>query len=194
MCSLKDNSSDQVSCNQPEAKEAGISNLKKYIRDIPDFPKKGIIFKDITTLLKDPAHFKKAIDILAQRYMDKKIDKVVCVDARGFIFGGALAYKLGYGVVPVRKKGKLPFKTIQASYSLEYGSDTIEMHQDAINQGERILILDDLLATGGTIGAVIDLVNKLKGQIVEVAFLIELEFLKGREKIKNYPVFSIIKY
>ncbi len=175
-------------------KEFGMSHLKKYIRDIPDFPKKGIIFKDITTLLKEAGHFKEAIDILGQRYVGKEIDKIVCVDARGFIFGGALAYKLGCGFVPVRKKGKLPFKTISASYSLEYGRDTIEMHEDAIKEGERILIVDDLLATGGTVGAVIDLVNKLKGQIVEIAFLIELEFLKGREKLKNYPVFSVIKY
>lgn len=194
MCGLKKDNSNQISRNWSETKEAGNSDLKKYIRDIPDFPKKGIIFKDITTLLQEPARFKETIDILAERYMGKKISKVVCVDARGFIFGGALAYKLGCGLVPVRKKGKLPFKTIQASYNLEYGSDTIEMHQDAINQGERVLILDDLLATGGTIGAVIELVNKLKGEIVEVVFLIELEFLKGREKIKSYPVFSIIKY
>jgi adenine phosphoribosyltransferase len=116
------------------------------------------------------------------------------VDARGFIFGGALAYKLGCGVVPVRKKGKLPYRTISATYNLEYGTDTIEMHEDAIEEGERILIIDDLLATGGTVGAVIELVKKLKGQIVEIAFLIELEFLKGREKLKGYPVFSLIKY
>jgi adenine phosphoribosyltransferase len=173
---------------------SGWTHLKKYIRDIPDFPKKGIIFKDITTLIKDPQRFKEVIEILGQRYAAKKIDKLVCVDARGFIFGGALAYKLGCGVVPVRKKGKLPYRTISATYNLEYGTDTIEMHEDAIEEGERILIIDDLLATGGTVGAVIELVKKLKGQIVEIAFLIELEFLKGREKLKGYPVFSLIKY
>lgn len=172
----------------------GLSHLKKYIRDVPDFPKKGIIFKDITTLIKEAGHFKEVIDILAQRYAGKEVDKIVCVDARGFIFGGALAYKLGAGFVPVRKKGKLPYKSIQATYSLEYGTDTIEMHEDAIKEGERILIVDDLLATGGTVGAVIELINKLKGQIVEIAFLIELEFLKGRGKLKGYPVFSLIKY
>jgi adenine phosphoribosyltransferase len=177
-----------------KAQNFGLSNLKKYIRDVPDFPKKGIIFKDITTLLKEPERFVEVIDILAQRYAGKEIDKIVCVDARGFIFGGALSYRLGCGFVPVRKKGKLPYKTISVAYSLEYGTGSLEMHEDAIIEGERILIVDDLLATGGTVGAVVELIEKLKGQIVEVAFLIELEFLKGREKIKDYPVFSLIKY
>ncbi len=171
-----------------------MGELKKFIRDVPDFPRKGIIFKDITTLLNDPAHFKEAIDKLAQNYLDKKIDIVVGIEARGFILAGSLAYNLGAGMVPVRKKGKLPYLSYQATYELEYGTDTLEIHQDAFAPGARVLIVDDLLATGGTAEAVIELLNKLKGNIVEIAFLIELAFLKGRERIKNYPVFSLIKY
>jgi len=171
-----------------------MEDLKKYIRNIPDFPKKGILFRDITTLIGDKKKFKEVIDALARRYADKKIDAVVCVESRGFIFGGALAYKLGIGMVPVRKKGKLPYKTYQASYSLEYGVDTLEMHQDAIKPGARVLLIDDLLATGGTLSAVIDLVKKLKGEIIEIAFIIELEALKGRSKLKDFPVYSMIQY
>lgn len=171
-----------------------MEELKRFIRNVPDFPKKGIIFKDITTLLNNSAQFKKAIDRMTQRYIDKKIDIVVGIEARGFIIAGCLAYNLGAGMVPVRKKGKLPYLTYRATYQLEYGTDTLEMHQDAFSTGKRILIVDDLLATGGTTQAVIELVNKLKGEIIEIAFLIELTFLKGRERLKGYPVFSMIKY
>ena len=171
-----------------------MDDLETLIRDIPDFPKKGVIFKDITTLLKEGERFKEAIDEISNRYLDKKIDVVVSVEARGFIIGSAIAYKLGAGIVLIRKKGKLPWHTHQATYELEYGTDTLEIHQDAIKPGEKVLIVDDLLATGGTAAAVIRLVEGLKGQVVEVAFLIELTFLKGREKIEDYPIFSLIKY
>lgn len=171
-----------------------VNNLEKMIRDVPDFPKKGIIFKDITPLLKDKAAFADVIDTLAKRYKDKKIDIVASVEARGFIFGSALAYKLGAGMVPVRKKGKLPYKTTSVTYDLEYGTDTLEMHVDAVSPGQNVLIVDDLLATGGTVSAVCDLVKKSGGKIVETAFLIELEFLHGRDKLKDYPVFSLIKF
>lgn len=169
-------------------------NLKNYIRDIPDFPKKGIIFKDITTLLKEGKVFKEVISILYKRYKDKKIDKVVAIESRGFIFGGALACRLGVGFVPVRKKGKLPSRTHSVSYDLEYGTDTLEIHCDAIKPGERVLLLDDLLATGGTAVAVSKLIEKMGAEIVELAFLIELGFLKGRDKLKGRDVFSMIKY
>ncbi|MFC1804777.1 adenine phosphoribosyltransferase [Candidatus Omnitrophota bacterium] len=168
--------------------------LEAYIRDIPDFPKKGIIFKDITTLLKDKDAFAAALRALADKYKDQKIDSVLAVEARGFIFGGAIAEKLGAGFVPVRKKGKLPAKTQSITYSLEYGTDTLEIHEDAIKPGDKILIIDDLLATGGTSKAVCDLVKQLKGEVAGIAFLIELEFLKGRDKLKDYPLFSLIKY
>ncbi|MGE4357205.1 MAG: adenine phosphoribosyltransferase [Candidatus Omnitrophota bacterium] len=169
-------------------------NFKRYIRNIPNFPKKGIIFRDITTLLKRPLVFKKVIDILYRRYQNKKIDLVVAVEARGFIIGSVLAYKLNAGFIPVRKKGKLPAKTIEVSYSLEYGEDTLCIHKDAIKKGQKVLIVDDLLATGGTIKAVTELVRKLGGEIVECAFLIELTMLNGRRKLEGYPVFSLIKY
>ena len=169
-------------------------DLKKYIRDIPDFPKKGIIFKDITTLLSHKDAFKKVIDIFTERYRDKKIDKIVAADARGFIFGGVLAYELNAGFVPVRKKGKLPYKAISADYELEYGTDTLYVHEDAISAGERVLVVDDLLATGGTAKATCDLVSRLNGDIIELAFMIELSFLNGRDKLKGYPVFSQIVY
>ena len=171
-----------------------MNDLKKYIRDIPDFPKKGILFRDITTLIGDKERFKEVIDTLAKRYADKKIDAVLAVESRGFIFGGALAYKLNAGFVPFRKKGKLPHKTYKATYSLEYGEDTLEIHQDAIKPGDRVLLIDDLLATGGTLGAVIGLVKKLKGEIAEIAFIIELEDLKGRFKLSDFPVYSMIQY
>ena len=171
-----------------------MDDLKTLIRDVPDFPKKGVIFKDITPLLKDGEKFKESIDEISNRYLDKKIDIVVSIEARGFIIGSAIAYRLQAGIVLIRKKGKLPWCTHQATYELEYGTDTLEIHQDAIKPGEKVLIVDDLLATGGTVGAVINLVERLRGQIVEIAFLIELTFLKGREQIKGYPVFSLIKY
>lgn len=168
--------------------------LKDYIRDIPDFPKAGILFRDITTLLKDKDAFKHAIDALVRKYKNKKIDLVVAVEARGFVLGGTIAYKLGAGFVPVRKRGKLPWKTHSVTYSLEYGIDTLEMHSDAIKPKARVLIVDDLIATGGTVKAVADLVKNLKGKIVGIAFLIELADLKGRNKLKGYPVYSLIKY
>ncbi len=168
-------------------------DLKSYIRDIPGFPKEGIIFKDITTLLKDKAKFKEAVDLLAKEFKDKHIDVVLSVEARGFIFGAAMAYKLGAGIVLIRKKGKLPFKTHSITYDLEYGKDTLEIHQDAFEKGARVLIVDDLLATGGTTRAVIDLVEKMGGEIIGLAFLIELTALKGREKLKGYPIVSLIK-
>ncbi len=167
--------------------------LEKYIRNVPDFPKPGIQFKDITTLWKDPKAFKESIDMLYQRYRDKKIDKVVGAESRGFIVASPLAYLLKAGFVPVRKKGKLPYKKIEVTYNLEYGTDTVEMHEDAISSGENVLIVDDLLATGGTVGAIIELVNKLGGNIVEAAFIVELDFLKGREKL-NIPVYSLVHY
>ena len=169
-------------------------DLKTIIRDVPDFPKEGIIFKDITTLLSNPDAFKQVIDTFVARYKDQNIDKIVAADARGFIFGGALAYELGAALVPVRKKGKLPYKSIEASYELEYGTDTLYMHEDAISAGDKILVLDDLLATGGTARAICDLTKTLKGDIVEVAFMVELSFLNGRDKLKDYKIFSQIIY
>lgn len=168
--------------------------LKNYIRNIADFPKPGILFRDITTLLKDKKAFRMAVDILSHKYRNKKIDAVVAVEARGFILGGAVAHKLGAGFVPVRKKGKLPWRTNSVTYALEYGSDTLEMHHDAISAGDKVLIVDDLLATGGTVKAVTGLVRQLKGKIIGIAFLIELRDLRGRDKLKGYPIFSLIKY
>lgn len=168
-------------------------DLKKSIRDIPDFPKKGIIFKDITTLLKEAGAFKEAVDAIVRQYKDKKIDTVVSIEARGFIFGAAVAYKLGTGLVPVRKKGKLPHKTHAVTYQLEYGTDTLEIHQDAVKKGDRVLIVDDLLATGGTVKAVTELIEKIGGEIAGIAFVIELLPLKGREKLKGYEITSLIK-
>lgn len=169
-------------------------DLKTAIRDIPDFPKKGIIFKDITTLLSRGDLFEKVINELADHYKSKKIDQIVGIESRGFIFGAALAYKLKAGVIPIRKKGKLPYKTISATYALEYGTDTLEMHEDAVPKGTRVLIVDDLLATGGTAKATAELVEKAGGKIVGLSFLIELSFLKGRQNLKNHDVFSLIKY
>ncbi len=171
-----------------------MDDLKTLIRDIPDFPKKGVIFKDITPLLEEGERFKEAIDEISNRYLDKKIDVVVSIESRGFIIGSAIAYRLQAGIVLIRKKGKLPWHTYQATYELEYGIDTLEIHQDAIKPGGKVLIVDDLLAPGGTVSAAINLVEGLKGQIVGIAFLIELTFLKGREQIKDYPIFSLIKY
>ncbi|MCP4649833.1 MAG: adenine phosphoribosyltransferase [PVC group bacterium] len=172
-----------------------ISNiLSESIRDVPDFPKKGIIFKDITTLLQNPVMFKKAIDAMYKQYKDKKIKYVVCVESRGFIFGSVLAYKLGAGVIPVRKKGKLPYKTYSATYALEYGTDTLEIHKDAVKSNDRVLVVDDLLATGGTIAGVISLLKKGKAKIAGIAFLIELTFLNGRKKLKKYPITTVIQY
>ena len=169
-------------------------SLEKYIRDIPDFPKKGIIFKDITTLLNDKKAFKKVINDMVKALKGKKIDYIVAAESRGFIFGSALAYCLNCGFVPVRKPGKLPAKTYCYTYSLEYGKDSLEIHRDAFPPNSKILVLDDLLATGGTALASAKLVEKLKGKIVAIMFLIELTFLKGRNKLKKYPVLSLIKY
>lgn len=169
-------------------------NLKHYIRNIPDFPKKGILFRDITTLLKEPNVFKEVIDQLVNHYKNMEIDKIASVEARGYIFGGALAYLLGCGFVPVRKPGKLPAKTTSLDYALEYGTNTIEMHTDAITQGEKVLVFDDLLATGGTVQATCKLVESLGGTVVGCAFLISLTELKGIEKIQKYDVFSLIEY
>ena len=169
-------------------------DLKKHIRDIPNFPKEGIIFKDISTLLKNKDAFKHAIDTLAKQFKKERVEYVVGVEARGFIFGSALAYKLGAGFVPVRKKGKLPYKTNSVTYQLEYGTDTLEIHEDAIPRNARVLVVDDLLATGGTIKAVIDLLKNQKAKIVSVAFIIELRFLNGKAKLKDLPIYSIIQY
>ena len=171
-----------------------INDLKSKIRDVPDFPKPGVVFKDITPLLADAQAFRSALDLLGDRYQGQGVDVVVGVEARGFIVGSALAYKLGAGHVIIRKAGKLPFKTHRAIYQLEYGTDTLEIHKDAFHPGARVLIADDVLATGGTIAAAIDLVKKVGGEILELAFLVELTFLKGSEKIQDYPIFSVIKY
>ena len=168
--------------------------LKNYIRDIPDFPKEGIIFKDITTLLNNREAFRKTVDLLAKKFKKEKIDQIIAVESRGFIFGAAVAYKLGVGFVPVRKKGKLPYKTKSATYELEYGTDTLEMHEDAIKEGSRVLIVDDLLATGGTVKAVAGMLREFKAKIVGLAFVVELKFLKGRSKLTDYPIYSLIKY
>ena len=171
-----------------------VDKLAKAIRDVADFPKKGIIFKDITTVLQDSKFFKQAVDLLYKQYKGEKIDYVVCVEARGFIFGSALAYKLNAGLVLIRKKDKLPYKTYSVTYALEYGKDKLEIHQDAIKANGRVLIIDDLLATGGTIQAVCKLLDKCKAKIVGIGFFIELLFLKGRKKLQKYPVSSIVKF
>jgi adenine phosphoribosyltransferase len=171
-----------------------IDSIRKAIRDIPDFPRPGIVFKDMTPLLGDGPLFAKTIDVLAERYRDKKIDMVLGIESRGFIVGAALAYKLGAGFCVVRKPGKLPYDTHSASYELEYGTDSLEIHIDAIPQNARVLIVDDLIATGGTAAATAQLVSKLGGEVVECAFVIELSFLKGRDKLQPYGVFSLVQY
>ena len=171
-----------------------IEKLRQSIRDVPDFPKRGVIFKDITPLLNQPELFRKMIDLLVERYRSQKIEKVIAIEARGFILGAALAYRLKTGFIPIRKKNKLPWKVFSAAYTLEYGQDSLEVHQDALQNKERVLIVDDVLATGGTVSAVSELVEKLGAQVVEVACLIELTFLKGREKLRQIPVFSLIQY
>lgn len=169
-------------------------NIENYIRDIQDFPKPGIGFKDITPLLSNPDATKACLELLVNSLQDKKINKVIGVESRGFFFGTLLAQKLNAGFIPVRKPKKLPFETISASYELEYGTDTLEMHIDAIQKGDRVLIHDDVLATGGTAKAVCELVEQLGGEIVQVNFLIELSFLKGREKLENKAIFAAITY
>ncbi len=171
-----------------------VLDLKSAIRDVPDFPKKGIIFKDITPLLGQPELFKEIIEQTAAHFKTRNIDKVLAIESRGFIFGGPLACELGAGFVPIRKKGKLPYKTASASYSLEYGTDTLEMHEDAFKPGERVLIADDLLATGGTAKATAELAEKMGGKVAGFSFLIVLEFLNGRKKLEGYDIFSLIQY
>ena len=168
--------------------------IKSKVRSIPDWPIKGVIFRDITTLLEDPPAFKAICSIFYNRYVNRKVDKIVGIDARGFLFGAVLAYELEIGFVPIRKKGKLPYKTIRESYTLEYGQETIEIHEDAITKGERVVIIDDLMATGGTIAASAALVEKLGGEILECAFVIELPDLKGREKMGGRNLFAIVEF
>ena len=168
-------------------------DLETRIRDIPDFPKPGILFKDITTLLKDGDSFKAAVDGLLDRVGKREIDVVVGMESRGFIFGAPIAYKLGVGFVPVRKLGKLPADVVSVEYDLEYGSATLEMHRDAISPGAKVLVVDDLLATGGTVAGTIELVKQLKGEIVALAFLIELTALKGRDKLAGYDIVTLIQ-
>jgi len=169
-------------------------DLKTYVRDIPDWPKEGVMFRDITPLLGNKESFKYAIDSIADHYKDKNIDIVLGAEARGFILASALAYRLGCGFVPARKPGKLPYNTLSAEYELEYGVDSLEMHEDAIKPSERVLVVDDVIATGGTAAAKVKLVEQLGGTIVGVAFLIELSFLNGRSKLEGQDVFSLITY
>ncbi|OLB03311.1 MAG: adenine phosphoribosyltransferase [Candidatus Rokuibacteriota bacterium] len=171
-----------------------VADLRAKIRDIKDFPTEGILFKDITTLLKDGPAFHHVIDVLGRRYEKERVDIVVAVESRGFIFGGALAHELRAGFVPVRKLGKLPGKTIEVEYELEYGRDALAVHEDAIKPGQRVLAVDDLLATGGTMVAALQLIEQLGGHVVGVAFLIELAFLHGRDKLRTYPIHSLIVY
>jgi adenine phosphoribosyltransferase len=182
--------------NHASTKPVDADGLKKLIREVPDFPKKGILFYDITTLLKDKLGFARLIDALSEHYIGagKEIDLVLGMEARGFIFGPALAYRLNAGFVPVRKPGKLPAETAKISYELEYGSNALEVHRDAIKKGQRILIVDDLLATGGTAVATADLASGLGAEIAGLAFVVELDFLRGREKLAKYEVFSLLHY
>jgi adenine phosphoribosyltransferase len=170
------------------------TTLKDKIRSIPDFPIAHITFRDITPLMQDGKAFHEACDILYERYKDQKIDKVAGIDARGFIFASVLAYRLGVGFIPVRKKGKLPFKTVSEKYELEYGTAEVEMHIDAIKKGERIVVVDDLIASGGTVSAAVKIIERLGGNIVECAFIIRLTDLKGSEKIKDHKVFAIVDF
>jgi adenine phosphoribosyltransferase len=171
-----------------------VENLKALIREVPDFPKPGILFYDITTLLKDPVGLHWAVDMLANHYVGQVIDRVVGIEARGFIFAPMVAYRLNAGFVPVRKPKKLPGETARVEYSLEYGKDSLEVHRDAISQGQRVLVIDDLLATGGTAAAVAQLVESLGGNVAGMGFLIELEFLKGKDKLAKYNLHSVVKY
>ena len=169
-------------------------HLKKLIREVPDFPKKGILFYDITTLLRDKVGFATLIDALSEHYLNSNIDLVLGIEARGFIFGPALAYRLNAGFVPIRKPGKLPAKTVRWTYQLEYGSDTLEIHQDAVSPGQRVIIVDDLLATGGTANACVQLAKSLGANIAGLGFVVELDFLDGRKKFDGTEVFSLLHY
>jgi adenine phosphoribosyltransferase len=171
-----------------------VESLRSRIREVPDFPKPGILFYDITTLLKDPEAFREAIGLMLEPFQGEKIDVVVGMESRGFIFSAPMAYELGAGLVPVRKLGKLPAETLSVEYALEYGSNTLEIHRDAIQAGQRVLIVDDLLATGGTVQGTIELVQRLKGEVVGLAFLVELEFLHGRKQLGGHKVASVIRY
>jgi adenine phosphoribosyltransferase len=171
-----------------------LENIKKSIRNIPDFPRQGIGFKDITPLLKDGDLFAEAIDYMYDHYRDKEIELITAIESRGFIFGAALAYKLNIGFVPIRKPGKLPGETISETYQLEYGEDSLEMHKDAIMPGNKVLLVDDLLATGGSAGAACNLIESLKGIVTGIVFLIELTFLNGREKLLKYDIHTLINY
>jgi adenine phosphoribosyltransferase len=174
--------------------KSAMERLKGSIRDVPDFPKPGIVFKDITPILTNGQLFRLAVTIFTERYQRKSVERIVAIDARGFIFGGALAHHLGVGLTLVRKKGKLPYKSNQVEYELEYGKGTLEMHIDGVEKNQRVVIIDDLLATGGTAEAAAKLVEKSGAEIVELAFLVELGFLNGRERLAKYPVFSAISY
>ncbi|MDI6808332.1 MAG: adenine phosphoribosyltransferase [Candidatus Eisenbacteria bacterium] len=168
--------------------------LSKYIRDVPGFPKAGIVFKDITTLLNDGKQFSRAVSLLDEHFKGTKVDAVLGIESRGFILGGALAFKRGLPFIPARKPGKLPWKKVREEYHLEYGTDAIEIHEDSISRGQNVLVIDDLLATGGTALAAVKLVEKLGGNVCGIGFLIELVFLNGREKLDGYDVFSLVKY
>jgi len=168
--------------------------VRNAIRDVPDFPKPGILFKDITPLLHDPALFKQVVDVLTERVRSVKADKIAAIESRGFLFGAPVAFALGISLVPIRKKGKLPYRTIEESYSLEYGTATLEVHEDAIEKGDRVVVIDDLLATGGTAEATAKLVEKLGGKVVEFQFLVELAFLEGRKRLSNYNIFAPVVY
>src|SRR3954469_25884590 len=171
-----------------------VEKLRAAVRDVPDFPKKGIVFKDITPILNDPVLFRASIDLFLDRCRTLQIDRIVGIDARGFLFGSAVAYELGVGFVPIRKRGRLPYKTELASYTLEYGEAEMEMHVDAIARGERVILVDDLLATGGTSASAATLIKKMGGELVEAQFLIELDFLHGRKKLDPTPVVSFLRY
>jgi adenine phosphoribosyltransferase len=174
--------------------KSAVERLKNSIRDVRDFPKEGVVFKDITPILQNAQLFRLTVTVMADRYQRRQVDQIVAIDARGFLFASAVAYVLGCGVSIVRKKGKLPYKTVEASYDLEYGSNTVQMHVDAIKPGQQVIIIDDVLATGGTMKAAIDLVETLGGKVTEVACLIELKFLHGAQRIAPVPVFSVIQY
>ncbi|MFN8619433.1 MAG: adenine phosphoribosyltransferase [Chloroflexota bacterium] len=171
-----------------------VESLRAEIREVPDFPKPGILFYDITTLIKQPAPFKEAIDLMVEPFKDRKVDVVVGMESRGFIFSAPMAIALGAGFVPVRKLGKLPGETISVEYALEYGTNTLEIHKDAISAGQRVLVVDDLLATGGTVLGTIELIRQLKAEIVGLSFLVELLFLKGRDRLSEYDIHSIVQY
>jgi len=171
-----------------------MSDLKKLIRDVPDFPKPGILFRDITPLLKEPSAFRLAVDRIVERYRGEEIDQILGIESRGFILGSAVAYQLGAGLVPVRKPGKLPAATLRMNYMLEYGQDALEMHADALKIGQRVLVVDDLLATGGTANATVALARQAEAKVVGCAFLVELEALRGREKLPDLPIFSLVTY